>query len=331
MPTREQTKTPARSRDGRSAASRRRIGSLHGSSVPRARIMNAMLEIVYEDGYGGASINTLIKRSHVSGTTLYKLFNNVEDVFVATFDECVRQLQRVVAPAYQREGLWAERIRAALEAALRFLEHDRQIASLLFLEAPKAGPAVEERRRHIMQVLRVVIDSGRSGGVAASSPPHGTSEVVVEGMIAVVRSRVAQREPVELLGILNPLMSVLTYSYLGSNAANRELAQTVASPPATQDGDREAMNGHLTSIPMRLTYRTARVLGAIAQNPGGRNRDVAGAAGITDQGQVSRLLARLVGFGLIHNVGDKGRWTPNGWALTPRGEEVEHALRREFA
>jgi AcrR family transcriptional regulator len=293
--------------------------------------MNAMLEIVHEDGYAGASINTVTKRSHVSRTTLYKLFDNVEDVFVATFDECVRELQRAVAPAYQREGLLAQRVRAALEAALRFLEQDRQIASLLFLEAPKAGRQVEERRDHIMQVLPVVVDSGRSGGGDASLPPHGTSEVVVEGLTAVVRSRLAQREPVDLLSILNPLMSVLTYSYLGGSAAKRELAQTVASPPASSNGDRETINDHLTAVPVKMTYRTARVLGAIAQNPGARNRDVAGAAGITDPGQVSRLLARLAGFGLIHNAGDKARWTPNGWALTPRGEEVEHALRREFA
>jgi hypothetical protein len=47
-----------------------------------------------------------------------------------------------------------------------------------------------------------------------------------------------------------------------------------------------------------------------------------------DQGQISKLLARLEGLGLIANVGDghvKG--AANAWCLTERGEQVEHSLR----
>ncbi len=42
---------------------------------------------------------------------------------------------------------------------------------------------------------------------------------------------------------------------------------------------------------MRATYRTLRVLATIACRPGVSNREVADGAGITDEGQVSRLLA----------------------------------------
>ena len=56
---------------------------------------------------------------------------------------------------------------------------------------------------------------------------------------------------------------------------------------------------------MRLTYRTVRVLFAIAElgeagsYPSGRA--VGDASGISDQGQISKLLARLAHLGLIHN------------------------------
>lgn len=58
---------------------------------------------------------------------------------------------------------------------------------------------------------------------------------------------------------------------------------------------------------MRVTYRTARVFEAVAELPGASNRVVAEGSGIHDQGQVSRLLGRLEGLGLLANdAGAKG-------------------------
>lgn len=80
---------------------------------------------------------------------------------------------------------------------------------------------------------------------------------------------------------------------------------------------------------MRLTYRTMRVLQAVAATPGGSNRHIADGSGITDQGQISKLLARLHGLRLIENTGlPATRGTPNSWVLTNRGWEVQAALAR---
>ena len=80
---------------------------------------------------------------------------------------------------------------------------------------------------------------------------------------------------------------------------------------------------------MRLTHRTACVLSAIAGHPGASNREVANLAGVVDQGQISKLLSRLERLELIVNVGQGGfRGAPNAWTLTPRGEQVEHRVRR---
>ena len=85
---------------------------------------------------------------------------------------------------------------------------------------------------------------------------------------------------------------------------------------------------------MRLTYRTVRVLMAI-DSLGGRgshpsNRQVATAAGISDQGQISKLLARLQALGLIGNAGgDHAKGEPNAWALTSRGRDVTRTLQAQ--
>lgn len=83
---------------------------------------------------------------------------------------------------------------------------------------------------------------------------------------------------------------------------------------------------------MRLTYRTVRVLLAIASRPAASNRQVATAAGISDQGQISKLLSRLQALGLIGNDGgDHAKGKPNAWSLTPRGAEVTRTLQTQTA
>ncbi len=78
---------------------------------------------------------------------------------------------------------------------------------------------------------------------------------------------------------------------------------------------------------MRWTYRTAKVMQGISENPGASNREIADYAGINDQGQVSKLLARLQRLGLITNTGDgHAKGEPNAWSLTPLGQQVAQRL-----
>ncbi len=76
-----------------------------------------------------------------------------------------------------------------------------------------------------------------------------------------------------------------------------------------------------------MTYRTSRVLAAIAGAPGASNREIAANAGVHDQGQISKLLTRLEKLGLVHNTGlghEKGE--ANEWSLTPAGHQVTHSV-----
>jgi DNA-binding MarR family transcriptional regulator len=79
---------------------------------------------------------------------------------------------------------------------------------------------------------------------------------------------------------------------------------------------------------MRLTYRTMRVLSEIAEHPGCSNKQVGVLAGAQDQGQVSKLLARLQKLGLIENTGGQpGSGMPNAWTLTPSGSQVADSVQ----
>ena len=79
---------------------------------------------------------------------------------------------------------------------------------------------------------------------------------------------------------------------------------------------------------MRLTYRTLRVVSAIAERARGVcNREVAEHAGVTDQGQISKLLARLERLGLAENTGDgQAKGEPNAWRLTSKGRQLAQSI-----
>jgi hypothetical protein len=84
-----------------------------------------------------------------------------------------------------------------------------------------------------------------------------------------------------------------------------------------------------TGLPLRPTYCTMRVLAAIAEQPGLSNSELAGQAGISDQGQVSKLLARLKRLELIENTGaGQARGGANVWRLTREGSELRRKIGR---
>ncbi len=82
----------------------------------------------------------------------------------------------------------------------------------------------------------------------------------------------------------------------------------------------------------RVPYRTARVLAAIAAAPASSNFEISVGAGIKDQGQISKLLARLAQLGLVENTAPgRSMGTANAWRLTPSGRRLEAAIRRRPA
>jgi DNA-binding MarR family transcriptional regulator len=71
-----------------------------------------------------------------------------------------------------------------------------------------------------------------------------------------------------------------------------------------------------------------RVLVVIGERPGASNREIAERSDVADQGQISKLLARLARLELIENTGEgQEKGGANAWHLTDRGARVERAAR----
>jgi AcrR family transcriptional regulator len=299
--------------------------------MQRRRLLLAFTEVLAEDGLEDAGVGRVCKRAGVSRRTFYDLFDDREACFLAVLDTAAERLSHCVLPVYAHEGPWRERIREALTALLEFFDEEPALARVCLVETLKAGPAVSERRRRVLDALSGAVDEGRSESKAGSGPPPLTAQSTVGGAVSVIHARVLEEHPRPLAELLNPLMSMIVHPYLGPAAARRELDRPLPPPKPPSDGHalRHARDP-FKDLPIRITFRTARVLATIAAQSGASNRQIGDAAGVADQGQMSKLLNRLEGFQLIANHGHgHAKGEPNAWTLTPRGHGILQAISDE--
>ncbi len=298
------------------------------AEIQRARMIAALTEVARERGVGQVTVADIVARSGVSRRTFYELFADRDDCFLAAFDMAVEQAAQRVLPAYGAPGSWRERVRAGLGALLEFLEDEPGMGALCVVDALGAGPRAIERRRQVVEALIDVVHEGRHEVRGSARPTRLTAEGVVGAVLAVLHARLSREDAPSMVALLAPLMGMIVLPYQGQAAAAREASRPAPrrSPAAHTRGD------PLRELDMRLTYRTVRVLLAIAGHPGASNRQVADASGVVDQGQISKLLVRLQHLGLIHNTGaGPASGEPNVWSLTAKGEQVEHTIRRQTA
>jgi len=305
------------------------------AEIQRSRLLAAAVRTVEELGYTRATVAHITRRARVSRRTFYELFSNREECLVAALEGVVDGIRGEIAAA-GLEGLgWRERIRGGLWVILSFFDREPVLARVCVVQALRGSQTVLERREEILAGLAAIVDEGRVESPRGVECPPLTAEGLVGAAFALVYSRLLRGEREPLTSLLGDLMGMIVLPYMGSAAARREQSRPaparVGRPVvrgASRAGRGEAQADPLAGIPMRLTYRTLRVLETIGDEPGVSNRGVGERAGVSDQGQISKLLARLERLGLASNTGEghtKGE--PNAWTLTPTGRRVAQTIR----
>jgi AcrR family transcriptional regulator len=313
-----------------------RRGDVLVSQAQRSRMLSSAFAVISERGYEEMSVARITGGAGVSRRTFYDLFEDREDCFLAVFDESVSRAEEVMVAGYEQGHEWQGQIRSALLALLAFLDGEPGTRVLLVVDAWKAGPRVQERRAEILGQLGRVLHETGSRARAGRELPRLTGEGVVGAVLSVLHTRLSRNSREPLVGLVNELMGVIVLAYLGLAAAHRELERPAprlarAAVPL-EEGDGGGPSEVLAGLAMRVTYRTLLVLTVIGERSGLSNRQVAVEAGVTDQGQISKLLARLEGLGLIEN-GSPGQPSgePNEWRLTHRGQQVQQAIEAQSA
>jgi AcrR family transcriptional regulator len=312
--------------------------------IQRARLLAAAAQVACERGAGNVTVAHIVERAGVSRRTFYEIFTGSEECLLATLDQALDRASARVLPPWRSSGStqrahgapkgtpqraqagWRERVRCCLVELLALFDEEPGLARLLVVESLGAGPMALERRSRVLGRLIAALDEGRGEAKAGTDPTPLSAEGVVGGVLAVIHARIVDAKPARLVELTNQLTSMAVLPYLGAAAARRELERPLPAP-TTRRSDSPLSSDPFKDAGMRLTYRTMRVLSTIAEHPGSSNKRVGVLAGAQDQGQVSKLLARLQKLGLIENTGGQpGSGMPNAWTLTSTGRQVAQRI-----
>lgn len=272
--------------------------------------------------------------------TVDDIFSTVEQCYCAAFEEGLDRLSRTIAEATSRDEAWLERVRSGLVALLGFFDDEPNWARLLVLDMPLNVAVTLECRKRLHDLLTGLLErEGEVGQGYANGRADGSQmllatlggELLVGGAFSVIRTSLLEVDGGKLVELAPSLMAFIVAPYLGQAAAQAELDGRPSGVGEASASESELTRAQTISraaeLPVRATHRTTLVLRAIAQAPYSNNRDVAQAAGLSDEGQTSKLLARLERQGVIENVGiGSARGEPNAWLLTPSGRRAVELL-----
>ncbi len=301
----------------------------HGlpEEIQRNRIVPAAIRSLDEVGYANTSVAQITSRAHISRRTFYELFATREACVLAVFDDVIALIERDLVTAKLGGLPWRERVRAGLWTILSFFDREPMMARVCVVHSLQGDAKLLARREALLERLAAILDEGRGERSRVVSATPLTAEGLVGAALSIVHTRLLRREP--LTELLGELMSLLVLPYLGPAAARREQARTAPTPrPQRSGSDGQPASDPFAGLDMRLTYRTLRVLECVAARPGSSNREVGVAAGVPDQGQISKLLSRLERLGLVTNAGKpRPKGEANAWQLTPQGLQLTQTVR----
>ncbi|HTZ63309.1 MAG TPA: winged helix-turn-helix domain-containing protein [Solirubrobacteraceae bacterium] len=277
----------------------------------------------------------MASRAKVSQSIFSEVFPTVEECYRVAFDAGITRLAHAVAEATAAEQTWLERVRSGLVALLGFFDDEPSWARLLVLETPLNGVLTFECRQQLHELLARLLehdydsdqlDGGDRSAWSRALASALTSELVVGGAFSVIRTSMLDDTAGKLVELAPSLMAFIVAPHLGQAVAQAELEGKASSglpAPLNEHNRRVRAISEAGELPIRVTHRTTMVLRAIARAPYSNNREIADAAGLSDEGQTSKLLARLERQGVIENVGlGPARGEPNAWLLTASGQRA---------
>src|SRR4051794_19197295 len=135
---------------------------LAGERVQRAKVLQAMVDVVAEKGYAAATVADAVRRARVSRGTFYDLFDSKEACLAAGYRLGTDALHARVTEAVRDAADWREELRLGLRAYLVALDADPTFARVYLIEAPTVASEREAgMRRFATRYGKTFARSGR--------------------------------------------------------------------------------------------------------------------------------------------------------------------------
>jgi AcrR family transcriptional regulator len=198
-------------------------------SSERDLIVEALIEIAAERGYGETTIELVLERAGLDRSAFDRHFRGKYDCFLSAWQELNEECLETMVRAYESREEWPDRLRAVAYQVIAGLSSDPSRASF-GIEVLAAGDAARARRDMTMRVIASLIDAGRQEMDDPEAVPHTTAEALAGSAYGQIYSRVVRGDVAGLPELVPQLMSAAVMPYLGIEAAMAELSQESGAP-----------------------------------------------------------------------------------------------------
>ncbi|MBJ7328633.1 MAG: TetR/AcrR family transcriptional regulator [Solirubrobacteraceae bacterium] len=110
------------------------VGPLLSDRAQRARLLDAIVDVVAAKGYEAATVADVVKTAKVSRGTFYELFESKQACFAAAYLVGTEVLERRVTDAVRGAADWRDELRLGLRAYLTALVDEPRFARVFLAE-----------------------------------------------------------------------------------------------------------------------------------------------------------------------------------------------------
>lgn len=203
-------------------------------ATQRARLLHGMTAAVAEKGYANVTVADIVAIARVSRRTFYEHFENVQDAFVAAYEEATTLILEAMIEAVRtaRAPKWEERLSVAMLAYTEALASDPAMARACLVDVLGAGDrAVEARRAVFSRFVNDMIALRHGGSASASVIPDVQFRAAVGAISELVQEHIFDRGA-ESLSEIAPTLTHVTRALIAqpNPVPAGPLPQSVASP-----------------------------------------------------------------------------------------------------
>jgi AcrR family transcriptional regulator len=206
-------------------------GAVLKAPSERERILGAMAASCAANGYAGASVDDVLRRTGLDRAAFERHFADKEDCALGAVDEMLAETTRAVTDAIEPDLADWQRLIRATHALLELLAARPSHARLAYVEARHAMPAAAyERYAAIIRVMAALLERAR--GYAAGGTPAIASRAAIGGAGLLIRreliagraDRLPELLPDIIYGTVVPFLpqrEALRYADLARELINR--------------------------------------------------------------------------------------------------------------
>lgn len=148
----------------------------------RERILDAVANIVAEDGYAALTVEGIAERAAVSLHAFYEHFNGKEDAFLVAYEVGHAKGLSVVERAFATQADWRLGVRDGISALFDFLASEPAFAHLALVEALTATRRTAERASDGIAAYAEMLIPGAEEASELVLPPAVTIEAIAGGI-----------------------------------------------------------------------------------------------------------------------------------------------------